>query len=378
MKISYLSLSQLFFVGSCKKKPCSTPKSPKKCQPFIHLIFLSVFGFFFHVATPISPSCQVPASKLPRRPSSSTPPATAPSWPRCPRPAAPQCSARRCWAATATAGSPAAEASPSSRGSTERRAGSWGWTGWADICCECCECCEIICEPNPWCKVPSRLTPSVCRATGEPRWVYSACSCHFWLKMVSCDSGFTAALQSKVAARLSSSRPCDKGWQKVISGPVRWHWRDPKPFGSQLGAVLGTLSWKNRNGRGYYSSPPSWLGKYECSTEHFWKQSRNVYSPKAGAIDLSRLELVACQGWAAPEQEETWRWRKNHDDCRRGAVVEDRDGSAVRPWMEGPVGCGRGCLGRDRRRGRGGRRRRRPPTGQGEGGVRAAQGAEPP
>ena len=87
------------------------------------------------------------------------------------------------------------------------------------------------CEPNPWCKVPSCLTPSVCRATGEPRWVYSACSCHFWLKMVSCDSGFTAALQSKVVAQLSSSRPCDKGWQKVISAPVRWDWRDPKhPF----------------------------------------------------------------------------------------------------------------------------------------------------
>ena len=132
------------------------------------------------------------------------------------------------------------------------------------------------CEPNPWCKVPSCLTPSVCRATGEPRWVYSACSCHFWLKMVSCDSGFTAALQSKVVARLSSSRPCDKGWQKVISGPVRWDWRDPGPFGSQLGAVLGSLSGKNRNGRGYYSSPPAWLGKYECSTEHCWKQSRKV------------------------------------------------------------------------------------------------------
>ena len=57
----------------------------------------------------------------------------------------------------------------------------------------------------------------------------------FWLKMVSCDSGFTAALQSKVVARLSSSRPCDKGWQKVISGPVRWDWRDPPPpLGSHM------------------------------------------------------------------------------------------------------------------------------------------------
>ena len=44
--------------------------------------------------------------------------------------------------------------------------------------------------------------------------------------MVSCDSGFTAALQSKVVARLSSSRPCDKGdvWagEVRLAGPHFW------------------------------------------------------------------------------------------------------------------------------------------------------------
>ena len=58
------------------------------------------------------------------------------------------------------------------------------------------------------------------------RSVHSACSCHFWLKMVSCDSGFTAALQSKVVARLSSSRQCDKGdlWagEVRLAGPHFW------------------------------------------------------------------------------------------------------------------------------------------------------------
>ena len=39
-------------------------------------------------------------------------------------------------------------------------------------------------------------------------------------------------------------------------------------------------------------------------------------------------------GRAASEQEETWRRQKNHD-WRRGAVVEDRDGSLLRPGMEG-------------------------------------------